>query len=318
MNILITGGAGFIGSSLIEALLKKGEKVCVVDNFNSYYNPKFKKENIKNLLAKKKLKVVKVDILEKDVLKQLFAKEKFNKIIHIAASVGIRNSLMFPNQYSKNNIDGTEQMLKFAVQFGVDHFIFASSSSIYGNNSSTPFTENEVIASKLNPYAHSKKAAEEHCETYHKKYGIPITIFRFFTVYGPKGRPDMAPYIFTESILNEKKIKVFGDGSAQRDFTYIDDIVRGIILGLEKKFPFEIFNLGNSSPVNILNFIKIIEKITGKKANLEFISPIPSEMKNTYANIRKAEKLLGYKPKTSIEEGLEAFIKWYKENRMHR
>lgn len=316
MKIIVTGGAGFIGSHLTEALLKKGEEVWIVDNFNSYYNPKFKRENIKHLLNKKNLKIIEEDILEKDVLEKLLAKHQFDKIVHLAASVGVRNSIISPDLYARNNIEGTKRMLMLAHKFNIKHFIFASSSSVYGKKSPRPFKENNVVVSKLNPYAASKKAAEELCEEFHKKYGISITVFRFFTVYGPKGRPDMAPYIFTESILKEDPIRIYGDGSSQRDFTYIQDLVNGILAGIEKSLPYEVFNLGSSSPIDLLSFIGIIEDITEKKAKIKFEKIFSPEMKNTFANIQKAEKLLGYKPKTDIKEGMESFIKWYKKNRM--
>jgi UDP-glucuronate 4-epimerase len=316
MKLLITGGAGFIGSSLSEKLLSIGFTITAVDNFNSYYNPHFKRENIAPFLNNSNYSLVEGDIADNQFLKAIFNKQKFDKVIHLAASVGVRNSLKHSDEYIRNNVLATENILKAAGKNSVKQLIFASSSSVYGNESATPFKEDKITVSKLNPYAQTKKDCEELCFTYHKKYGLPITAFRFFTVYGPKGRPDMAPYIFTEAILKGEGIKVFGDGKAMRDFTYIDDIVNGVILGLEKEFPFGIFNLGNSSPIDILSFIRIMEKKTNKKAIINFLPKISSEMKHTYANIKKAEKLLNYRPKIDIEEGLELFIKWFKKNRM--
>lgn len=316
MKVLITGGAGFIGSSLVSELLKANHTVIVVDNFNSYYNPEYKRENIKEFLNNGNFVIFEGDITDINLLDAIFSNRKIDKVVHLAASVGVRNSIKHPDLYAKNNIDGTKKILTFAHKFNIKHFIFASSSSVYGNKSPIPFSEDNSIGSGLNPYAKTKKGGEKLCFLYHKKCGLSITIFRFFTVYGPRGRPDMAPYIFTESILNGKEIKVFGDGSAKRDFTYIDDIVRGIILGLEKRFPFEIFNLGNSSPINILSFIKMLEKLLGKKAILMFEEKNTNEMLNTYANIEKAKKMLGFNPKTHIKDGLEIFVNWYKKNRV--
>lgn len=316
MKILVTGGAGFIGSNLTEVLLKKGYKVTIIDSFNDYYDPQFKRKNIAPFLNNSNCSLIEGDITDNRFLGVVFSKQKFEKVIHLAASVGVRNSLKYPDRYIKNNILGTKNILEMVGRNGVKQFIFASSSSIYGNASIAPFEENKVVISELNPYAQTKKTCEELCLAYHRKYELPVTIFRFFTVYGPRGRPDMAPYIFTESTLKGEEIKIFGDGKAMRDFTYIDDIVGGIALGLQKKFPFEVFNLGSSSPINIMSFIQMIEKKIGKKAIIKTFPRISSEMKNTYANIKKAEKFLGYRSKIAIEEGLEIFIKWFKENRM--
>lgn len=315
MNVLITGGAGFIGSFLSERLLSLGYSVTAVDNFNSYYNPQYKRENIQPFLSYRNYAILEGDIIDDDFLKNVFDKYKFDKVIHLAASVGVRNSLLQPQDYYLNNVHGTQALLEEVVQHNVSQFIFASSSSVYGNNSSTPFQEDAVVDSPLTPYAQTKKEAEKLCKTYHKKSGIPMTVLRFFTVYGPKGRPDMSPYIFADAILKRKKITIFGDGSARRDFTYVGDIVEGIIRVMQKEFVFETFNLGSSSSIDILSSIHTIEQLTHTKATVEFAPRISSEMQNTYANIQKAEKLLGYTPKTRIAEGLEVFIQWFKKNR---
>lgn len=318
MNILITGGAGFIGSSLTEKLLRLEYLVTAVDNFNPYYPTQYKREYVQPFFQRSNYSLVEGDVIDEEFIEKIFKKKKFDTVIHLAASVGVRNSLRYPDQYRKNNITGTQNVLEAARKNNVRQFIFASSSSVYGNNSTIPFKEDKVTESKLNPYAQTKKHGEELCFEYHKKYGLPITIFRFFTVYGPKGRPDMSPYIFTKSILEEKQLVIFGDGKQKRDFTNITDIVRGIVLGLEHEFPFEIFNLGNSSPVELRNFISIIERIAKKKAYIRFNKENRYEMRDTYADIKKSGKLLGYKPKIGLEEGVEIFINWFKENRMQK
>lgn len=316
MKVLITGGAGFIGSTLTQRLLKLGYEVVSIDNFSNYYNPRYKRENVEAFLGQKNFTLIPGDIGDKTFLMQVFQKEKYSHIVHLAASVGVRNSLLHPKEYYRNNVIGTRLLLEEAVRCGVEQFLFASSSSVYGNRSSIPFYENAVVDGKLSPYAQTKKEAEAVCNTFHEKHGLSVSIFRFFTVYGPKGRPDMSPYIFTDAILNGKPIKVYGDGSARRDFTFVDDIVDGIIRGMQKPFPFEVFNLGASSPIDVLSFIRKIETLATKKAKLSFAPAVPAEMKNTFANIEKVKRLLGYKPRVSLEEGLDIFIEWFKRNRM--
>lgn len=315
MNVLVTGGAGFIGSSLVSALLHSGHKVTIVDNFNDYYNPDFKRQNLRILSEHHNFTLAEGDIIQKDFLHSVFRKYVPEKVIHLAASVGVRNSLDHPDLYRKNNIEGTQNILDMVGLHGVKHLVFASSSSIYGNKSPSPFREDRVVDSALNPYAMTKKIGELLCLKHHNTFNTAVTICRFFTVYGPKGRPDMAPYIFTRSVLSGKKFFVFGDGSAKRDFTYITDLVHGIMLAIEKMFPFEVFNFGSSSPISIEDFIRKIEKITGKKAKIEYGRRFLSEMRNTYANIQKAEELLGYKSITNLEDGLDIFIQWFKKNR---
>lgn len=311
MNILITGGAGFIGSNLVAALLKEGYTVTIVDNFNDYYNPQIKRKNIQPLIVNKNFTCVEGDITDKELLRRVFKNNAFDKVIHLAASVGVRNSLKYPELYRKNNVDGTQNVLDMVGAYGVRHFLFASSSSVYGNNSLTPFQEDRVIDSPLNPYAQTKKTAESLCLTHHKIFHTPVTVFRFFTVYGPNGRPDMSPYIFTKSVLEGKPIRIFGDGRAQRDFTFIDDIVNGILRGLEKPFSYEIFNLGSSVPIAMFDFVKKIGDICKKTPSIQFYPRNDFEMIHTYADISKAKSTLNYSPKTTIEDGLSLFIQWF-------
>lgn len=315
MHVLVTGGAGFIGSSLVSTLLQSGHKVTVVDNFNDYYNPDFKRQNIQRLVGNNNFTLAEGDILETDFLHSVFRKNVPEKVVHLAASVGVRNSLDHPEEYSKNNLIGTQNILDTVGLYGVKQFIFASSSSIYGNSSPTPFREDQVVDTSLNPYAMTKKIGESLCLKHHNKFHTLMTIFRFFTVYGPKGRPDMSPYIFTKSILEGIPIRIYGDGSAHRDFTYIDDVVSGILLGLGKTFPYEVFNLGSNAPIEILDFVRKIGDLCNKKPNLKFYPRNDFEMLNTYANISRARTLLNYRPAYSLEKGLTEFIKWYKENR---
>lgn len=316
-SILITGGAGFIGSSLALALLKRKYKVTVIDNFNAYYDPEYKKRNISALIPFNAFNLINGDITNSTFLHDVFDKNKFDKVIHLAASVGVRNSLIHPETYKKNNILGTELVLNESIKHNIRQFVFASSSSVYGNLSPVPFTEDRVVESDLNPYARSKKAGEALCFDYHEKYRLPVTVFRFFTVYGPNGRPDMSPYLFTDAILSEREFDIYGDGSAKRDYTYIDDLIDGIELGLNKIYPFEIFNLASSRPITVLDFIRLIEVNCGKKAKMNFKKKNEYEMGITYANIKKAKTMLGFNPKTEIIDGLRIFINWYKAKRFN-
>lgn len=315
MNILVTGGAGFIGSSLCKKLVKNGHKVTAIDNFNNYYDPSFKKENVADIKSNN-FKIIKADVTKPADLKKVFEKYKFDKIVHLAARAGVRDSLKRPRLFLKTNFEGTFNILEKAREYQIKDFIFAGTSAVYGNDSKAPFKEGSACMKPLNPYAASKRAAELLTYTYHNLYGINSTILRFFTVYGPKGRPDMSPYIFTESLLKGKKINMFGDGTAMRDFTYIDDIVDGIIAAINKPFPFEIINLGGARPIQIIKMLKLLEKITGKKAQIIFEKGIAGESRETNADVSKAKKLLNYKVSTPIEKGLKIFAAWYKKNRL--
>jgi len=316
MKVLITGGAGFIGSHLSEALLKKGVEVYIIDNFNSYYNSIFKRKNVESLLKNNSFKLLEGDVTNIDFLNSVFKKKSYDKVVHLAASVGVRYSLENPQIYHINNIKGTRNILDLVGRYKIPHFLFASSSSVYGNSSPIPFSENMIGVENLNPYMQTKKEGEELCKKHGKHYGTKITIFRFFTVYGVRGRPDMSPYIFTKSILEDKEIKIFGDGKQKRDFTNINDLIKGVTAGMEKKFKFETINLGGSSPIELLKFISIIEKVTGKKAKLKFSQENKIEMRDTYADIQKARRLLGFNPSVSLEKGLREFVEWFKNNRL--
>ena len=313
-KILVTGGAGFIGSHLAESLLEKGYSVVVIDNFNNYYNPKQKENNIQKALTNPNYKLVKGDILNKELIQELFQQEKFNAVVHLAAMAGIRNSIENPELYQKVNVEGTLNLLIAATKNNVKKFIFGSSSSIYGTNTKIPFEETDKADDQICPYASSKKAGESFCRAYHHLYGIQVACLRFFTVYGPRGRPDMAPFLFTDKVINNKEITIFGDGSSSRDYTYVKDIVQGIIKSIEIELTFEIFNIGNSSPTKLMEFINTIEIITNKKATLTHIEKRQGDMDVTYANISKAQSTLNYQPKTTLQEGMRKFIDWYNSN----
>lgn len=313
-KILLTGGAGFIGSHLTKKLLEEGWGVFCIDDFNDYYPPKFKKENIKSFLKKKNYKLFEGDIRNKNFLEEVFKKEKPQKVIHLAARTGVRPSIENPTLYFQVNLLGTVNLLEVVKNSSISQFIFVSSSSVYGNRAKTPFSEEEENLEPISPYGISKLSAEKAAYLYHRLYKIPITCLRLFTVYGPGGRPDMAPYKFTDAIYRDKIIEKFGHGETERDYTYVDDIVYGIISSTKKIFNFEIINLGNSSPVTLNQFIKTIEEIVGKKAKIKEKPEQMGDVGKTYADIKKANLLFGWKPKTSLNEGISKFFKWYLES----
>ena len=311
--ILVTGGAGFIGSHLCDRLLKMGKEVVCIDNLNSYYSPQRKVKNIHHNFDNKNFTFVSMDIQKKDQLELVFKRHKISKIVHLAARAGVRPSIEKPIWYKDTNVSGTLNLLELAKQYPVKQFIFASSSSVYGNNKKIPFSENDPVDKPISPYAASKKACELFCYTYSHLCNLSVTCLRFFTVYGPRGRPDMIPILYPHRISQGIYIKMFGDGTTKRDYTYISDIIDGIISALKKPFKFEIINLGNNKPVELKYFISLVEKNLKKKAKIRKL-PIPQgDVNLTYADISKAKKLLNYSPKVSIEEGLKKTIEWYKK-----
>jgi len=314
-KILVTGCAGFIGSYLCDRLLKERYKVVGIDNFNDYYDPKIKEKNLDWALKSKSFKLYKADICDFKSLSTIFKKEKPKKIVHLAARAGVRPSIANPKLYTQVNVLGTVNLLKLAVNFNVKQFILGSSSSVYGNSKNLPFQENDRCENIISPYGASKRAAEFFVESFYKTYGLKSTILRFFTVYGPRSRPDMAPALFTKAILSGKSINQFGDGTSSRDYTYIDDIVNGITRTLEKDFNFEIINLGNNHPIKLTEFIIILEKIIGKKARVKKLQMQTGDVETTWANVVKAKKLLGWMPKTKFSAGLARYIEWLKNQR---
>ena len=310
-NILVTGGAGFIGSSLCEKLLDLDYNVINIDNFNDFYDPQIKYKNISKALLNPHYKLINGDIIDRDALEGVFENENIDVVIHLAALAGVRQSIGDPLKYVDVDIKGTVNLLEFSRKFKVGKFIFASSSSVYGKNQA-PFKESDSIDLQVSPYAAAKRAGEIFCRTYCELYNISTICLRFFTVYGPKQRPEMAIHKFVRLIDEECEVPVFGDGSSSRDYTYIDDIIDGVIATISYDCNFEIFNLGNSRVVKLRDLIDQIEKKLGKSAKKIYLPPQPGDVNFTCAEISKSERLLGFKPKINIEEGIVRFIKWYK------
>lgn len=311
MKIIVTGAAGFIGSHTVRELLSRGDTVVGIDNFNDYYDPAQKEKNVAEFAQNPNFKLVREDILS-DSIEEVF-KEGADLLLHLAARAGVRPSIQNPELYHQVNVEGTLKLLELCKKYDLKRVVFASSSSVYGNQTKTPFSETDFAENPISPYAATKRAAEGMCYTYTKLFGFKITCLRFFTVYGPAGRPDMAPYLFTKSIDEGAPIKKFGDGKSMRDYTFVEDIVSGILAACDNPFDYEIINLGNNKPVELNYFISVIEKLLDKKAVIEEMPKQPGDVDVTYADISKAQKLLGYSPKTSIEEGMQKFINWYKQ-----
>lgn len=314
MKILVTGAAGFIGSHTCKALLKKDYQVIGLDNFNDYYSPLIKENNLKELILYKNFRMIKGDILNQELLTNLFKKEKFIKVCHLAARAGVRPSIADPYIYEEVNVRGTLNLLEQCKINQIKNFVFASSSSVYGESKKIPFKENQKLDQPISPYAATKKATENMAHVYSHLYGISCIGLRFFTVFGPAGRPDMSPFLFTQWINNNQAIKLFGDGSATRDFTYIDDIVDGVIKALDYQTHYEIFNLGRGKPITIKKFITIIENILHKKAIIHQEAKQQGDVSRTFADITKAKEILQYQPQISTEKGMEIFIAWYLKN----
>lgn len=311
--ILITGGAGFIGSHLSEALLADNKKILCIDNFNDYYDPAIKRHNIVSLLDNKNFHLLELDLRNFDDIHQALEEFKPSKIIHLAAQGGVRNSMRNPLLYEELNIKATLNLLENIKNLQIKNFIFASTSSVYGINPQIPFKENMELL-PVSFYAATKVAGEVLCSTYHRTYGFPLTILRFFTVYGPRQRPDMAIHNFTRNIINDIPINLFGDGTSRRDYTYISDIIQGISAALEANYDYEIFNLGESYTILLKELVALIEQAVGKNANINYLPDQKGDVPITYADITHTQKYLNYKPNVSIEEGIIKFVEWYKNN----
>ncbi|HHS14081.1 MAG TPA: NAD-dependent epimerase/dehydratase family protein [bacterium] len=312
MAFLITGGAGFIGSHLGERLLRLGYEVVVLDNFNDYYNPDIKQRNIEFIKDHSSYTLVKGDILDWDGLNSLFKKHSIEGIIHLAARAGVRPSIEQPRLYQKVNVEGTVNLLEAACRYRVPKFLLASSSSVYGNNTKVPFSETDSVDHPVSPYAATKKACELIAYTYHSMYKIPVTCLRFFTVYGPRQRPDMAIHKFTAQMVRGEEILMFGDGSTQRDYTYIDDIIQGLEQALNHCTEgYKIYNLGESRTIRLMDLINLLEKALDKPARIKKMPLQKGDVKTTYADISLAQKELEYSPRFSIEEGISRFVSWY-------
>ncbi len=316
MNILITGGAGFIGSTLADKLLKiESNNVIVIDNFNDYYSTTLKEKNIKHNLDNKNYKLYRGDICDKNLLSKIFEENQIDVVVHIAASAGVRPSIENPLSYVKNNIEGTVNIVEVMKENGIKKIVFASSSSIYGNCKEEIFSEDLKVSEPISPYAASKSACEQFLYTYSKLFDIQVVALRFFTVFGPRQRPDLAIRKFIDLIKENKPIPVYGDGTTIRDYTYVDDIVDGIISAINyNDTPYEIINLGGGAPVSLNQMIETIEKVLNKKATIEHLPMQLGDVNKTAADITKAKKLLNYNPKTSFKEGVIKFIEWEKSN----
>lgn len=314
-TVLVTGSAGFIGSHVVDALLDREYTVIGVDNFSDYYNPEFKEYNIQAALPNSNYNLIRADITDEEAMEVIFKEHNIDIVVHLAAQAGVRSSIIDPIRFVDVNVRGTTILFELAQKHQVKQVIFASSSSVYGNQKQIPFSEHHTVDTPLSPYAASKKASELIAHTFHHLYGMHMTGLRFFTVYGERGRPDMSPYLFADAILNEKPLKKYGDGTTRRDYTYIEDIVNGVIAAIETPVGFEIINLGNSSVTSLNEYIQTFENLTGKKAIIDQHPEQPGDVKQTNADIRKARQLLGWKPTTTLTQGLERFLEWFERER---
>jgi UDP-glucuronate 4-epimerase len=313
-HILVTGGAGFIGSHLCERLLRDGGHVICIDNFDSFYDPDIKIKNVGAMTKKfpDLFELVTGDIRNPDHLKGIFQKNQIEFVVHLAARAGVRPSITDPLLYQDVNIRGTIVLLETCKAHGIRNFIFASSSSVYGENQRVPFSEEDLDIQPISPYGATKRAGELLCYSYHHLYGMNIACLRIFTAYGPRQRPEMAIHKFTRLIDRGEKIPIYGDGSSRRDYTYIDDLIEGILGVIRYHKGFEVYNLGESQTTSLKELIRLIEEAFGKKANVEVLEPQPGDVSVTYADIAKAKRMLKYQPETDMNEGIKRFVEWYK------
>ncbi|PGS45140.1 epimerase [Bacillus cereus] len=316
-TVLVTGGAGFIGSSLCDFLLKSNHKIINIDNFNDFYDPQIKRQNVQENLNNPNYLLVEGDIRDLKLLKQVFDNNKVDVIIHLAAMAGVRPSIQSPLLYEDVNVRGTINLLEICKTYKINKFICASSSSVYGNNKKVPFSEADIVDYSISPYAATKKSCEVFGHVYHNLYNIDMIMLRFFTVYGPRQRPDLAIHKFTDLICKGEKIPFYGDGSSERDYTYIDDIIDGIVKSLDyinnNLNVYEIINLGESHTISLSQMVETIENELGIQAELNPLPMQPGDVKRTFADITKAKKLIGYNPQTNFENGMKQFISWYKQ-----
>lgn len=315
MNILVTGGAGFIGSHVVEKLLHDGDRVVCIDNFDTFYDPAIKRANVSPHLSNARFHLVEGDIRDERTLESAFRIAPVDLVVHLAARAGVRPSLLQPELYYDVNVTGTLRLLEAMRKHQVTKMLFASSSSVYGNNQKVPFAESDPVDHPISPYAASKKAGELLCHTYHHLYGFDIFCLRYFTVYGPRQRPEMAIQQFIHKILNGEPITLFGDGTSRRDYTYIDDILDGVFRSLSHLRGYEILNLGESRTTSLRVLIELIERLVGKKAVVQWLPMQPGDVLVTYADITKARSLIGYQPCVPLEEGLVQQITWYRTTR---
>jgi len=322
LKVLVTGAAGFIGYYVTLQLLSRGDQVVGVDNLNDYYDPSLKQARLDQIAQHpqaKNFKFIKLDLADIEATANLFKQEEFDSVVHLAAQAGVRYSLQNPNAYVQSNLVAFTNVLEGCRHNHVKHLVYASSSSVYGGNTKMPFSEKDTVDTPVSLYAATKKANELMAHTYSHLYGLPTTGLRFFTVYGPWGRPDMSPFLFADAIVNNKSIKVFNHGDMMRDFTYIDDIVEGVVRVLDKPaasqegnaVPYRIFNIGNSQPEKLMDFIGMMENAFGKVAEKEFLPMQAGDVKATYADTSALEAWVGFKPHTSLKDGVQKFAAWY-------
>jgi UDP-glucuronate 4-epimerase len=329
MKILVTGAAGFIGYHVAQRLLARGDEVVGLDNLNPYYDVTLKQARLERLQAMARFRFVKLDLAEAQEIAALFAQERFERVVHLAAQAGVRHSLVDPHAYVRANVTGTLSVLEGCRHNRIQHLVYASTSSVYGANTNLPFSEHDRVDHPLSLYAASKRADELMAHTYSALFGLPTTGLRFFTVYGPWGRPDMALFLFTRNILEGKPIDVFNHGNHQRDFTYVDDIAEGVVRVLERVAqpnpgwnsgapdaatsfaPFRLYNIGNNHPVKLMRYIEVIEECLGRKAHKNFLPLQPGDVPETCADIQDLERDVGYRPATPVETGVRAFVDWF-------
>jgi UDP-glucuronate 4-epimerase len=311
MRVLVTGAAGFIGSNLSEALLRRGDDVAGLDNFNDYYAPARKRRNVAALSTHRRFTIYEADVRDEQAVTSIVGEGGFDAVAHLAAMANVRYSIPRAQLYTDINIRGTVNVLEAVREAGVPHVVFASTSSVYGRTEQLPFREDDPLGKPLAPYPASKIAGELMGYSYHNLFDITFTALRFFSVYGERGRPDMMPYIITDSIVRGKSFKLFDAGDMYRDWTYIGDIVDGIIAALERPLGYERINLGRGQPVRMADFVELVEKLVGRRARMETPPAPASEPKTTYADITKAGRLLGYKPRITVEQGMARFWAWY-------
>lgn len=315
----ITGGAGFIGSTLSKKLIEQGNKVVTIDNFCDFYSPKIKENNVKELMQNENFKLYRADIRDRKALKEIFDENKIDIVMHLAAMAGVRPSIENPILYQEVNCMGTQNILEEMREHNVKNGVFASSSSVYGNCKEVPFREDMIVDYAISPYAATKKANEVMAHVYHRLFDMDIIMLRFFTVYGPKQRPDLAINKFTRLMLEGKEIPMFGDGTTSRDYTYIDDIVDGIIKScnycMNNQDVYEILNIGNSSPTTLKEMINTIAQVLKIEPKIKQLPMQPGDVDRTYADVSKAKTLIGYEPRVTFKQGIDNFINWYKENK---
>ena len=315
-KVLVTGGGGFIGSHVAEHLLSRGDDVVIIDEMNDYYDVSIKETNLrllKETYGDKRVKIYRGDICDESLMDAIFEQERPEWVCHMAARAGVRPSIQDPFVYIHSNIKGTTLLMELSHKYGIKNFVFASSSSVYGGSNSTYFSEDEAVDHPVSPYAATKKACELMAYTYHHLYRLNVSGLRFFTVYGPRGRPDMAPFKFIDRVSRGVQIQQFGDGTSSRDYTYISDIVDGVVRAIDRPYAYQIFNVGKGAGTSLKDFISLVEKYTGKNANKVILPDQPGDVPYTCADVSKASRLLGYRSKVSFEDGIKMTAEWYQQ-----